>query len=239
MEPHPLDLPGGPGRMSLYHRLLRMPSGLPTHRGSESVPRRPASIRRRNSAGTTTTTGGSIRGVLITGGLPYSNSFNQGAPDGRAPILQQEGTHHPTHITLPPPSPTLVRKVGSLPSGYTPLVEHVNQATRAAVDPMVLPPPTLTMDAPAPGGGQTRLNMTTDDFTRAVAVAAVSALREGAAADGARLRASGATSGVFDGGHHAAGGGGHGGHDAPSWSRSTSASVLLSCTLLYAIIAGK
>ncbi|PWZ00404.1 hypothetical protein BCV70DRAFT_94934 [Testicularia cyperi] len=31
--------------------------------------------------------------------------------------------------------------------------------------------------------------------------------------------------------------GGHGGHDAPSWSRATSLTVLLSCTVLYAIIA--
>lgn len=31
--------------------------------------------------------------------------------------------------------------------------------------------------------------------------------------------------------------GGHGGHDAPSWSRQTSVSVLLGCTVLYAIIA--
>lgn len=30
---------------------------------------------------------------------------------------------------------------------------------------------------------------------------------------------------------------GHGGHDAPSWSRATSMTVLLSCTVLYAIIA--
>jgi Ca2+:H+ antiporter len=33
------------------------------------------------------------------------------------------------------------------------------------------------------------------------------------------------------------GGGEHGGHDAPSWSRTTSASVLLFCTALYAVIA--
>jgi Ca2+:H+ antiporter len=32
---------------------------------------------------------------------------------------------------------------------------------------------------------------------------------------------------------------GHGGHDAPSWSRLLSASVLLGCTFLYAIIAGE
>jgi Ca2+:H+ antiporter len=31
---------------------------------------------------------------------------------------------------------------------------------------------------------------------------------------------------------------GHGGHDGPSWSRAVSASVLLACTALYAVIAG-
>lgn len=74
--------------------------------------------------------------------------------------------------------------------------------------------------------------ITADDFTRAVAVATVSALRhqQQSAVSPARLaRASGAESD----------GGGHGGHEAPSWSRQTSASVLLGCTALYAIIAGQ
>jgi Ca2+/H+ antiporter len=31
---------------------------------------------------------------------------------------------------------------------------------------------------------------------------------------------------------------GHAGHDGPSWSRAVSASVLLACTALYAVIAG-
>lgn len=31
----------------------------------------------------------------------------------------------------------------------------------------------------------------------------------------------------------------HGGHDAPNWSRFKSASVLMGCTVLYAVIAGK
>jgi hypothetical protein len=31
----------------------------------------------------------------------------------------------------------------------------------------------------------------------------------------------------------------HGGHDAPSWTRGVSAAVLLGCTLLYAMVAGK
>lgn len=86
--------------------------------------------------------------------------------------------------------------------------------------------------------------MTTDDFTRAVAVATVSALRhqqQTAIHSPARLlRQSGMDGEVGTGAISALGAAaqGHGGHDAPSWSRTTSASVLLACTALYAIIAG-
>ncbi|KAH9924675.1 uncharacterized protein BXZ73DRAFT_50347 [Epithele typhae] len=79
-------------------------------------------------------------------------------------------------------------------------------------------------------GIQPPRSLTTDEFTRAVAVATVSALRHQQQhgpppASPARLR------------HPEADAGGHGGHDAPSWSRTMSASVLLGCTALYAIIA--
>jgi Ca2+:H+ antiporter len=79
-------------------------------------------------------------------------------------------------------------------------------------------------------------NMTTDDFTRAVAVATVSALRhqQSHAQSPARARISGLSGDAEADGAH-----GHGGHEGPSWSRTTSAAVLLSCTALYAIIAGK
>ena len=74
--------------------------------------------------------------------------------------------------------------------------------------------------------------MSREDFTRAVAVATVSALRhQEAQATPGRYRASGGPE-IDDGAA------GHGGHDAPSWSRVVSASVLLACTALYAIIAG-
>jgi len=75
-------------------------------------------------------------------------------------------------------------------------------------------------------------NLTKDDFTRAVAVATVSALRhqQGQAISSARFRTS--VAGDTD-----AGASGHGGHEAPEWSRTTSAAVLLACTVLYAIIA--
>ena len=75
--------------------------------------------------------------------------------------------------------------------------------------------------------------MTREDFTRAVAVATVSALRhQEAQAVPGRYRASGVHE-VEDGTA-----GGQGGHAAPSWSRLVSASVLLGCTALYAVIAG-
>ena len=74
---------------------------------------------------------------------------------------------------------------------------------------------------------------TTDDFTRAVTVATVSALRHQQRTHHSPGRLRSAVE------HESTGaGGGHGGHDAPSWSRTTSASVLLACTALYAIIAG-
>ena len=99
--------------------------------------------------------------------------------------------------------------------GYTPILESVDHAIKdSGIQPLQLPG-----------------SITTDEFTRAVAVATVSALRhQQHSRSPARLRVSG------DGEDHGAGG--HGGHDAPSWSRTTSASVLLACTALYAIIAG-
>lgn len=99
--------------------------------------------------------------------------------------------------------------------GLTPLMETVDHAIKdTGLQPTSLP-----------------ANMTTDDFTRAVAVATVSALRhqQHHSRSPARVRIS-AT-------ELEAAAGGHGGHDAPSWSRTTSASVLLACTALYAIIA--
>ncbi len=70
-----------------------------------------------------------------------------------------------------------------------------------------------------------------DDFTRAVAVATVSALRHQQVHAARRVRG-----GQLGDEEDPAG---HGGHDAPSWSRAVSASVLLACTALYAIIAGR
>ncbi|KAJ3559485.1 hypothetical protein NM688_g317 [Phlebia brevispora] len=98
--------------------------------------------------------------------------------------------------------------------GLTPLMESVDHAIKdSGLQPLQLPG-----------------NLTQDDFTRAVAVATVSALRhqQRHGHSPGRLRTSGATE--LDSGAH-------GGHEGPSWSRTTSASVLLGCTALYAAIA--
>ena len=115
------------------------------------------------------------------------------------------------HISYAPPPPALS---GASPS-FTPILESVDHAIKdTGLQPMRLPE-----------------HMTTDDFTRAVAVATVSALRHQQVHHPVRVR-----SGVL--GETADDEGAHGGHDAPSWSRLTSASVLLACTALYAVIAG-
>lgn len=100
--------------------------------------------------------------------------------------------------------------------GLTPLLESVDHAIHdPAIQPLQLPG-----------------NITPDDFTRAVAVATVSALRhqQNHGQSPARPRANSEV-------EAATAAGGHGGHDSPSWSRTTSASVLLTCTALYAAIA--
>ncbi|KAF9267571.1 hypothetical protein L218DRAFT_855427 [Marasmius fiardii PR-910] len=110
-------------------------------------------------------------------------------------------------------SPNLPRRVSYAPTsqapGYTPLLESVDHAVKnTGLQSLQLPE-----------------SMTTDDFTRAVAVATVSALRHQQTHNQGVRR------------HLEEADGGHGGHDAPSWSRFTSASVLLACTALYAVIA--
>lgn len=116
-------------------------------------------------------------------------------------------------------SPVFPRRVsyatGNQQPGFTPVLESVNHA--------VNDPGLQHLRLPAP--------LTTDEFTHAVTVATVSALRhqQRHTHSPGRARASAVV---------AEGEGGHGGHDAPSWSRTTSASVLLACTALYAVIAG-
>ena len=123
-----------------------------------------------------------------------------------APSDRRISYAQPPLVDLPPQPQT---------PGIAPLLETVDHAMQhTGLTPTALPE-----------------NMTREDFTRAVAVATVSALRhQEAQATPGRYRASG--------GHEVDDGAAGGGHDAPSWSRFVSASVLLGCTALYAVIAG-
>ena len=84
-------------------------------------------------------------------------------------------------------------------------------------------PPLTPMQLPA--------SLTTEEFTRAVAVATVSALRQHASGSH-RLRTMPGLDVQQEEPED-------GGHEGPSWSRGTSTAVLLSCTVLYALIAGE
>lgn len=130
----------------------------------------------------------------------------------------QASTSAPPPRTGPMPRRVSYATAPTLP-GFSPVLESVDHAVKNTAGLLPIQPLQLS-DSTV---------MTTDDFTRAVAVATVSALRhqQTHAQTSARLRASGAESEA----------GGHGGHDAPNWSRTTSASVLLACTALYAMIA--
>ncbi|KAH7885106.1 hypothetical protein F5I97DRAFT_1810195 [Phlebopus sp. FC_14] len=143
-----------------------------------------------------------------------------GSPDSEAPSRCQTPAPRPAEslpaqqpgLPRPPHSPSQ-RRVSYAPQptaqNFTPLLESVDLAIKnSQLHPMQLPE-----------------SMSTDDFTRAVAVATVSALRhqQSHAHSPGRVRV--------------AEGEAVGGHEAPEWSRTTSAAVLLGCTALYAIIA--
>lgn len=110
-----------------------------------------------------------------------------------------------------------------LPSGYTPFLESVDRNIKTSpMGPMKLPS-----------------HLTTDDFTRAVAAATVSALRHqgstiSQAASGHKPRVANISAGTEE--HEEEEGGGH---ESPNWTRGVSAGVLLGCTVLFAMIAGE
>ncbi|KAF9645148.1 hypothetical protein BDM02DRAFT_3120716 [Thelephora ganbajun] len=168
----------------------------------------------------------SVYQKLVPAVLRHSESVGQKIGKTPIPTLGQPNAAHvpqPESImqSTPAPSdrrisyaqPPSVNSPPLLTPGIAPLLETVNHAIQhTGLQPTALPE-----------------NMTREDFTRAVAVATVSALRhqEAQTAPG-RYRTSGGLE-VEDGAA--------GGHDAPSWSRLVSASVLLGCTALYAVIA--
>lgn len=207
-------------RASIYNKLVhtQFPTSLPTHRP----------LNRKASMATTTgsiapTREGSQNPHYLSSqpasaaATPYVGPQQMSLPPSplatrrvayasqNPPQHRAEGSQAAASSSQPRPQPT---------NGYAPILESVNAAVKeTGLQPLHLPP-----------------NLTADDFTRAVAVATVSALRQQQEPQRAR-----AVSGVEGPAHEE---GGHGGHDGPEWSRVVSASVLLGCTCLYAIIAG-
>lgn len=154
---------------------------------------------------------------------------SQGSVTSTVPIQQLQPQSQDPPRLLNPPSPTFPKRISYATAvqqpAFGPVLESVDHAVKT----------TDLGDVRLPGP------MTTDDFTRAVAVATVSALRhqqQSASHNPMRMR-NPENEAIVGGGQKASQGGGQGGHDAPSWSRTTSASVLLGCTALYAIIAGE
>jgi Ca2+:H+ antiporter len=200
-----MDLAGSTGhnRMSIYHRLV--PGGAPN---TTSTHRAQQSLH--GKASTVTNLGSNAPSRSQT---PLPRHGDQSQPGSLAALPPKPPQ---------PVSPSLTRRVSYATSPtqqpvFAPILESVDHAVKNTGLHNVQLPET----------------MTTDDFTRAVAVATVSALRHQQTQSHSPVRAR--ASGVTGDGE----GGGHGGHDAPSWSRTTSASVLLACTALYAVIAGE
>ncbi|TCD64527.1 hypothetical protein EIP91_003994 [Steccherinum ochraceum] len=152
-----------------------------------------------------------------------SNITNDTAPPSRSQTPTPRGqdpqasssSQQPSSATIQPGSGRRISyaipPVVQIQGGIAPLLESVDHAIK---DPALQP---LNLSG----------EMSRDDFTRAVAVATVSALRH-QQTHTSKARASAVETEDA---------GGHGGHEAPSWSRTTSASVLLLCTALYAVIA--
>jgi len=213
---HPLDafansMNNPAGRMSLYKQLSQT---LPTYRplnpktSTPTISGNPPAPHQQRSRD------GSQRRQATSPGPSHS----QQGTSPPSPVINRRVAHsgpNPTQAThlnqqQQPSQGTITSSMGA--TGYTPFLDSVNQTVRESTIPQMQLPP----------------NLTADDFTRAVAVATVSALRDHQ--EPQRPRPGGVADGVHDDG-------GHGGHDAPSWSRTVSASVLLGCTVLYALIA--
>lgn len=191
----------GTNRSSVYHRLV---PGTPHPQPQQPGLLQPSVLHRKPST---------INSVSSRSGTPTPKG-----PDGgtSSAIAQASSSAQPQlSFTLNPPAPRkisyadppVINTHAAIP---TPLLESVGHAIK---DTGIHPSP----------------NLSTDDFTRAVAAATVSALRHQQTHAHSPARFNRTAVEPEDAGH--------GGHDAPSWSRVVSASVLLACTALYALIA--
>ncbi|KAG8739401.1 hypothetical protein FRC10_005667 [Ceratobasidium sp. 414] len=186
---------------------LMQPAELPANSGSlrignsaakQLLPTHQRTLNQKASVATLTgILSGGVASTANTSGGQSSSPTQARRISYAPPALQFQTSTAPGAQNLIPPQ----HQLGAM----TPVLESVQQAVK---NNQSLQP----------------TQFSTDDFTRAVAVATVSALRH---QQGQRKPVPTE--------HEDAGG--HGGHDAPSWSRGLSASVLLGCTALYAIIA--
>ncbi|KAF8158253.1 hypothetical protein B0H34DRAFT_656500 [Crassisporium funariophilum] len=190
---------------------LLHPMELPTHRISL--------YNKLLPSGHSTVTSGVQRPASLNRKPSRTNNQGSNGPSRTETPLPREGSGSAGHsapvgrssTTASPSFPRRVSYAVAQQPGFLPVLESVDHVVKNTdLHNMQLPEP-----------------MTTDDFTRAVAVATVSALRHQQTHSQTlnRVRSTGIE-------HEA-----EGGHDAPSWSRTTSASVLLGCTALYAMIA--
>lgn len=200
------NLASSANRISFYNKLLPADLTLPMHQ--------PRQLHRQPSATTITRShSGSVLHQQSRAAPQDSSTIDVSAPARPASPSVRRVSHAPAAGPAPAPirseSHPRSQQQPASGLGYAPIVDSVTNAMRDPnLPPIQLPPP-----------------LTADDFTRAVAVATVSALRH---QQHETLRPRGGDA------HE----GPQGGHDAPSWSRLVSASVLLGCTVLYAIIAG-
>ncbi|KAF5362953.1 hypothetical protein D9758_007146 [Tetrapyrgos nigripes] len=208
-------------RQSLYQRLI--PHSAQGHSHGQSGGYRTLRHRASNMTNATNDGVASRPQTPMTREGTGSGSGTNPNPSGPpSPVLPRRVSYAP-----PPALGSGAPNIGILPStpgsshgpippppGFSPILESVGHAVKSAgLQPISLPE-----------------SMSQDDFTRAVAVATVSALRHQQHVGVSPGRLQRAVSAVDPDGHS-------GGHDAPSWSRMTSASVLLGCTALYAVIA--
>ncbi|GJE91758.1 calcium/proton exchange-like protein [Phanerochaete sordida] len=199
---HPTEMPVEPSNPRISLYQRLLPG---TFQKLPSVHHKPSIIHRSESRDTSRSQTPVPRGPEESL-LPLPQSSSQAQNSNQAPTTAAAGNRRISYANPP---------VINAP-GMTPLLESVDYAIHdSAIHPLQLPG-----------------NLTQEDFTRAVAVATVSALRhqQNQGHSPARPR-------INPDLEAAAAAGGHGGHDSPSWSRVTSASVLLACTALYAAIA--
>ncbi|KAG8908448.1 hypothetical protein FRB99_006653 [Tulasnella sp. 403] len=196
----------GTGRMSVYNRIV-------ASQLAQSIPQQTNKLLRKASI---------LTNASVRGGADHSPEAQHMSPrSGPGETYMGPG---PSTTSKGPPSPTLRRITYSAGGSQSAPVPHSptrpHASSTATYAPILETVSTATKDPTLPNLPLPS-NMTTDEFTRAVAVT-VSALRQ-REVGGAPTAAEHA-----EGGH---------GHEAPSWSRFTSATILLSCTALYAAIA--